>query len=573
MKYWNRFILILVTAMTLFIIGLNTLFNSSFLHTQNKDPIYVLSEGWTVTYSGSTYDNVVLSSANIGVQNFNDVVTMSITLPDYDVSAPVLYFASALSEVEVSLDDKVIYTFGSDYFERFTFIPKIYNNVPLPYNFAGRKLKITLTSKDVTAFSGLSQVYIGNRQDISLWQLQSLRLPLFVGIFLIVFASLLFILAPYIFLFNNKDIRIVCSALISMDLGLYILSYNKLIYLFTHFLILNTFIEYLSLYLVPSCILLYLCSISKDTNLKIFLFMLLINILLTVSVVIIHFMRIAPITRFTSILHGVVFIEMPITVVIIVRDLKQQKKVSTSFQYYASENIILLGLIIFMSFSFIDIIKFNVYKYMSIKGEVYTDINYMTIGSLVFMICVLLNYLFYTVNSLNLEIERLHLVGLAYSDALTGLANRARCEQVMENLTGTNGSFSIVSMDMDYLKKTNDSLGHEEGDRLIVGFATILNQVFWDAELIGRMGGDEFIVISKDLSSKGWSKKLHEFNFTIAEWNKKETKFQYSASIGFASSSEAPGHSAIDVYMLADSRMYAMKHQRHMAREGAQVNA
>jgi len=93
MKYWNRFILILVAAMTLFIIGLNTLFNSSFFHTQNKDPIYVLSEGWTVTYSGSTYDNVVLSSANIGVQNFNDVVTMSITLPDYDVSAPVLYFA------------------------------------------------------------------------------------------------------------------------------------------------------------------------------------------------------------------------------------------------------------------------------------------------------------------------------------------------------------------------------------------------------------------------------------------------------------------------------------------------
>ncbi len=572
MKYWNRFSIVLIIAMTLFILALNAIFNSTFLNSDYRDPIYNLSDGWTVSASGTTYDNVVLSSADIGVQNFDDVVTLSTTLPDCDVFSPVLYFATSLSEVNVSLDGKNIYEFGDNYYDQFGYVPKIYNVVPLPSDYSGKEVLITITSKDETSFSGLSVVYLGNRDDIFLWHLQSFRLALFVGIFLIVFALLLFILSPYIYLFNNKDARILCSSFISADLGLYILSYNKLIYIFTDLMFLNTYLEFLSLYLVPSCILLYLCTVFSGKDLIVFKCMLYANLFLTAVVLSLHALDIVPITRFTTYLHLVVFMEMPISIFLIVKDLYFQKKDALSFQSYTAENIFLFGLLIFMAFSLIDIIKFNVYKYISAHGEVYADINFMTIGSLAFMICVLLNYLFYTINSMNLEIERIHLVGLAYSDALTGLANRARCEQVMVNLSEAQGEYSIVSMDMDYLKKVNDSLGHEEGDRLIVGFSTILNQVFWDAELIGRMGGDEFIVISKDSSAKNWSKKFHEFNLAISEWNKKERNFKYSASVGFASSLEAPGHSAMEVYMLADNRMYSMKNERHHLREEEQRN-
>jgi len=571
MKYWNKFSIVLVVAMTLFILGLDAIFNSTLFNSEPNNPIYTLSEGWSVYATGTTYDNVVLSSANIPVQNFNDVVTMSIKLPDYEVIAPVIYFASSLSEVYVYLNEEQIYTFGVDYYDKYLFVPKIYNVVPLPTDFQGKSIKIKLISKDEAAFSGLSEVYLGNRDDISSWHFQTYRLALFVGVFLIIFALILLILSPYIYLFNNKDPRILFSAFISADLGLYILSYNKLIYLFSDQLQLNTFIEFLSLYLVPSVIILYLCTIFTGRNLIIFKVMLAFDIALTILVILLNIFKIVPITRFTIYLHIIVLIEMPITIFLILKDLYKQRKEQSSLQAYTAENIFLFGLLIFMVFSAIDIVKFNIYKYVNTHGEVYASIDFMTIGSLAFMICVLLNYLFYTVNTMNLEAERMHLVGLAYTDVLTGLANRARCEQVMDNLSSSTGEYSIVSMDMDYLKQVNDSFGHEEGDRLIVGFSTILTQVFWDAELIGRMGGDEFIVISKDASSKNWSKKLHELNLAISEWNKKEHKFKYSASIGFASSTEAPGHSAMDVYMLADNRMYSMKNERHKQREEGQT--
>ncbi|MCR4901295.1 MAG: GGDEF domain-containing protein [Butyrivibrio sp.] len=572
MKYWNKFSVVLVVVILFFILTMYFLFNSKVFNTTPDNEIYNLSEGWTITASGSTYENIVLSDADIGVQNYDDIVTLSTTMPSITVPSPVIYFASALSEVDVYLDDALIYEFGDDYLLRFGFVPKIYNVVVLPDDYQGKELFIKLTSKDEVAFSGLSSVLFGNRHDIFISSIQSLRLPIFSGIFLIVFACILFILSPYVYIFNGKDLKITLCGLISLDLGLYILAYNKIFYLFSDLLFLNTLLEFFSLYFMPSTILLYLSRIFTGRNRLVFNLLLAVNTIFTITVLVLGFTNIVPITRYTSILHALVFVEMPVSVFLILRDILSKKKDEFTFQSYTAENIFLIGLLVFMIFSMIDIVKFNIYKYMSSAGEVSASIDFMTIGSLTLIICVLLNYFFYTVNNMNAEVERMHLVGLAYTDALSGLANRARCEQVMDDLSAENKDYSIISMDMDYLKKVNDTYGHEEGDRLIIGFATILNQVFWDAALIGRMGGDEFIVISKDPSAKTWSKKLNDLNNTISEWNKKEHKFKYSASVGFASSSEAPGHSAMDVYMLADNRMYSMKNERHRQREEASGN-
>ena len=56
----------------------------------------------------------------------------------------------------------------------------------------------------------------------------------------------------------------------------------------------------------------------------------------------------------------------------------------------------------------------------------------------------------------------------------------------------------------------------------------------------------------------------------INDWNRKEQRFQYSASYGYAYSYEVPSGSAQEVYMLADNRMYEMKreHQNSIAKGG-----
>ncbi|MGA2294523.1 MAG: EAL domain-containing protein [Acidimicrobiales bacterium] len=87
----------------------------------------------------------------------------------------------------------------------------------------------------------------------------------------------------------------------------------------------------------------------------------------------------------------------------------------------------------------------------------------------------------------------------AMHDALTGLPNRAlivdRIEQLLER-NRRNGTFgAALYIDLDDFKNVNDTLGHEAGDRLLVAVAERMKNTLRGADTIGRMGGDEFVVL------------------------------------------------------------------------------
>jgi diguanylate cyclase (GGDEF)-like protein len=87
----------------------------------------------------------------------------------------------------------------------------------------------------------------------------------------------------------------------------------------------------------------------------------------------------------------------------------------------------------------------------------------------------------------------------ALHDSLTGLPNRAlimdRVGQLMarNRRNGTNGS--VLFVDLDDFKNVNDTLGHDAGDQLLVAVAARLESTLRDADTVGRMSGDEFIVL------------------------------------------------------------------------------
>lgn len=85
---------------------------------------------------------------------------------------------------------------------------------------------------------------------------------------------------------------------------------------------------------------------------------------------------------------------------------------------------------------------------------------------------------------------------LSYHDYLTGLYNRRYMEDSIKRLdTQRNLPFTIMSIDVNGLKLTNDAFGHKMGDRLLTSVADMLRRVCRDDDIIGRMGGDEFIVL------------------------------------------------------------------------------
>ncbi|WP_141100947.1 putative bifunctional diguanylate cyclase/phosphodiesterase [Roseateles aquatilis] len=88
---------------------------------------------------------------------------------------------------------------------------------------------------------------------------------------------------------------------------------------------------------------------------------------------------------------------------------------------------------------------------------------------------------------------------LAYTDKLTGLANRTQyarsMAQAMAEAARYQRRLALVVVDLDRFKNVNDTLGHEAGDALLIEMAERLSRCMRESDLIARMGGDEFVLL------------------------------------------------------------------------------
>jgi diguanylate cyclase (GGDEF)-like protein len=161
-----------------------------------------------------------------------------------------------------------------------------------------------------------------------------------------------------------------------------------------------------------------------------------------------------------------------------------------------------------------------------------------------------------------------HIEFLAYHDHLTGCWNRRYVEKHLLEHLNNGASLGIILLDINYFKPINDTYGHNFGDELLVQFAKTLENALPSRALLGRLGGDEFIVVLEpchsfsDLEAEAKRcKRLLKKTYAI-----NSIELDSSASVGWAM---APAETnEIDTLIhLADERMYADKKIDH------QINA
>ena len=102
------------------------------------------------------------------------------------------------------------------------------------------------------------------------------------------------------------------------------------------------------------------------------------------------------------------------------------------------------------------------------------------------------------------KIKEMELLLRAEKDALTGLYNQGATEQLIRNAIEDNDGETLKALmiiDLDNFKEANDLIGHSQGDILLEQTAGILSEIFRGGDIIGRIGGDEFIVFVKNLTS------------------------------------------------------------------------
>ncbi|RYI27565.1 GGDEF domain-containing protein [Bacillus infantis] len=146
---------------------------------------------------------------------------------------------------------------------------------------------------------------------------------------------------------------------------------------------------------------------------------------------------------------------------------------------------------------------------------------------------------------------------VAYTDSLTGIANRLRIDGWLEEWIKKSEGFSVIFFDIDHFKCVNDTYGHDAGDLVLKQLASLVRQPLTGAELFGRWGGEEFIILTP---------KTGESAVNLAEKLRKvimESSFppagNQTASFGVAQYKK--GDTVDSLLSRADQGLYQSKHE------------
>jgi|CZKL01.1.fsa_nt_gi diguanylate cyclase (GGDEF)-like protein len=182
------------------------------------------------------------------------------------------------------------------------------------------------------------------------------------------------------------------------------------------------------------------------------------------------------------------------------------------------------------------------------------------------MSLALLIFLAWRINGMENEIQALSL-----RDELTGLCNlrgfRVLAEQALRQARRLEAPFSVLYVDVDNLKRINDTLGHSTGSAYLVETADVLRSTFRESDVVGRIGGDEFAVagqftdagISAAAERLQAGSELKQPDFT--------GQIRLSISIGYATTDEHGTESLEDLLARADKAMYEQKKQKKHQRK------
>lgn len=183
------------------------------------------------------------------------------------------------------------------------------------------------------------------------------------------------------------------------------------------------------------------------------------------------------------------------------------------------------------------------------------------IGALSFVCLTLLTILIWFLLSLRKRQEGIR--RLAVTDHLTGLLNRHGIEGAVRAFAEEKGDVPLLvaQLDIDDFKFINDVYGHAAGDAALQHLAMLMHICFPKDAILGRMGGDEFLVVLFGRDIGKMERMVYDFGAVPKEFNYDNRGYHYTVSMGYAiKAPDSPdGQTPRDILHAADVALYTIK--------------
>jgi len=165
--------------------------------------------------------------------------------------------------------------------------------------------------------------------------------------------------------------------------------------------------------------------------------------------------------------------------------------------------------------------------------------------------------------SFELQVAKNEAERIARIDILTGIYNRRAFYEMAPKYIAaakrSNRPLSVVMLDIDHFKSINDTYGHAVGDIVLVSIANMIKHEIRESDIVGRLGGEEFVILLPDSDRDGAFKIVERLRQKVQSMNFPGYDFNVTSSFGIVLNT---AHESIDRLLKnADSALYDAKNR------------
>lgn len=515
-----------------------------------------LDDSWDIMINEKIYKDVSLDAFRFRAVNKGDKIIMQRQLPqEWPFVEGALRIHIRQTAVSLFVDDRKVYTYGYDRVSQGKTVGSGLQFINFPKDYQGKSMTIYLEVSEDEAFTRFDSMRIYEWENAYRVHITENRIPLLFGSFLVIFGMATGMITIFAIVYSAKYIRLFCVSIFSICMGLWTLCYHNVIIIFSIPLYSVSLMEYITLYLSPVPLTIYMYEDVKGLKNKwIKTFYWVLFAVQTAAIVVVLALHTVDVVHFAATLkymHVLIVISLIYFFMVVLFNLKKNSPVEN--------RLFLFGMLVIGACIAHDITTYCASRYFAYTLPTIRGLSCM--GVIVFVFILIVSFYMNLTKKLMQETERNLLIKSAYTDELTQLHNRRYCMEYINKLKQEQSrSFAVICFDLNNLKIMNDTYGHAKGDVLIKSAAKVIAETFESYGVVARMGGDEFIAVLSVSDREKVAGFMKDFQKNIDRMNQKTEGLNMSIASGYAVSSEQE-YDIDKIYQMADDRMYENKKQ------------